>query len=200
MVRDYRIDLPARMIDCIRNARAPTAGDSVFANNEVHVIASARVSLEAAADRARSLGVQPLILSDSIEGEAKDIGRMHAALAREFEASPRLQSLSCCFPAERPQSVSELERTARGAETPSFFSRQHRSSRSRRRRGNGRGHRRNRRLGRQCRGAFCDGGTVARIRNAGGDARTFLAGHDAWSAFNLTGRSLRAGAYWYECQ
>lgn len=36
-------------------------------------------------------------------------------------------------------------------------------------------------------GAFCDGGTVARIRNAGGDARTFLAGHDAWSAFNLTG-------------
>lgn len=186
VIRDYRIDLPARMIDCIRNARAPTAGDSVFANNEVHVIASARVSLEAAADRARSLGVQPLILSDSIEGEAKDIGRMHAALAREFEASP---------PAPKP-----LVLLSGGETTVSIGAGTY-----------GKGGRNTEFLlsaaidlqgvdgvvamaadtdgidgSEDNAGAFCDGGTVARIRSAGGDARTFLAAHDAWSAFNLT--------------
>ncbi len=62
----------------------PKPSDATFAGHEVHVIASARVSLEAAAKLAVERGVEPLILSDCIEGEAKDIGRMHAALAREF--------------------------------------------------------------------------------------------------------------------
>jgi hydroxypyruvate reductase len=36
-------------------------------------------------------------------------------------------------------------------------------------------------------GAFCDGMTVARLREAGFDARAYLANNDAWSAFNATG-------------
>lgn len=86
-IRDYRIDLPQRIIESIRTAVASKPDDAVFARNDVHVIASARVFSEAAAALARSHGVHPLILSDSIEGEARDIGRMHAALAREFAAS-----------------------------------------------------------------------------------------------------------------
>jgi hydroxypyruvate reductase len=42
-------------------------------------------------------------------------------------------------------------------------------------------------------GAFCDGQTVARIRAAGGDARSFLSGHDAWSAFSLAGDLFAPG-------
>ena len=42
--------------------------------NEVHLIASAGVSLEAAAAEARRQGIEAVILSDSIEGEARDVG------------------------------------------------------------------------------------------------------------------------------
>ena len=57
--------------------------DPVFAGHEVRVIASARLSLEAAAARAEAEGIPAVILSDAIEGEARDVGRMHAAIARE---------------------------------------------------------------------------------------------------------------------
>jgi glycerate 2-kinase len=47
------------------------------------VIATAQQALEAAATTARAAGITPYILSDDIEGEARDIGMMHAALARQ---------------------------------------------------------------------------------------------------------------------
>ena len=42
-------------------------------------------------------------------------------------------------------------------------------------------------------GAFCDGGTAARIRTAGGEPRAHLARHDAWSAFSLSGDLFETG-------
>jgi glycerate 2-kinase len=62
---------------------APKPDHPFFANQQRHIIASAAVSLEAAAAKARALGIEAVILSDAIEGEARDIGRMHAAIARE---------------------------------------------------------------------------------------------------------------------
>ena len=44
-------------------------------------------SLKGAADRARVLGFSPLILSSSIEGETREVARVHAALAREVRAT-----------------------------------------------------------------------------------------------------------------
>ncbi|WP_425314484.1 glycerate kinase type-2 family protein [Rhizobium cremeum] len=188
IIRDYRIGLPASVVEFIGNERAPIPGDEAFAHNEVHVIASARVSLEAAAAQARKLGFQPLILSDSIEGEAKDIGRMHAALALEFSANAQGLSkpmvllsggettvtivggkygkggrnsellLSAAIDLQGAEGI-----TALAADTDGIDGSEDNA------------------------GAFCDGGTVARIRAAGGDARTYLAGHDAWSAFDLAG-------------
>jgi glycerate 2-kinase len=60
----------------------PKPGDARFAGHELRMIATPRQSLEAAAALARSAGVAAHILSDEIEGESRDIGRMHAALAR----------------------------------------------------------------------------------------------------------------------
>ena len=51
------------------------------ANNTV--VGSNRIALEAAAARARALGYRTLILSSEIEGETREIARMHAAIARE---------------------------------------------------------------------------------------------------------------------
>ena len=63
----------------------PKPGDMRFAANSHHVIATAQHALEAAAATARSHGIAAHILSDGIEGEARDIGLMHAALARQIQ-------------------------------------------------------------------------------------------------------------------
>jgi hydroxypyruvate reductase len=49
-----------------------------------HVIATAHNSLEAAATYIKSVGYQPIILGDTITGEARDVALMHAAIAREL--------------------------------------------------------------------------------------------------------------------
>jgi glycerate 2-kinase len=66
----------------------PKPGDAVFANNMVHLIATPQQSLEAAADLARAMGLHAYILSDELEGESREVGKVHAALARTAAQRP----------------------------------------------------------------------------------------------------------------
>jgi hydroxypyruvate reductase len=90
-VRDYSIDLPPKIQAFLDTAPedAPSPDDPLFERNEVHVIASAAKSLEAAAARAHLEGVSTAILSDSIEGEAREVAKVHAAIAREVASKSR---------------------------------------------------------------------------------------------------------------
>jgi hydroxypyruvate reductase len=88
-IDNYRLDLPKRMRDTIATVQAPLLNDPVFKGHRARLIGSARFSLEAAAQRARALGIPAMILSDAIEGEAADIARMHAAIAREIALRDR---------------------------------------------------------------------------------------------------------------
>src|SRR5690606_37022111 len=85
LVSLYGLDLPPAVSQLLAGDLnpAPRPADPVFAGNSVSIIASAALSLEAAAAHARNLGLTPHILSDAIEGEARDVARVHAALARE---------------------------------------------------------------------------------------------------------------------
>ena len=51
------------------------------------VIGGNRKALAAACERARALGYNTLLLASTIEGETRDVGRMHAAIAREIRTS-----------------------------------------------------------------------------------------------------------------
>ncbi|TWG88174.1 glycerate 2-kinase [Cupriavidus gilardii J11] len=62
----------------------PKPGDSRFAGHRSVMLATAQQALEAAAARARALGVDAHILSDCIEGEARDVALVHAAVARQI--------------------------------------------------------------------------------------------------------------------
>lgn len=97
IIEQYRLDLPAAMIAHLHSpaADAPKPDDPIFAHHTHHIIASAGVSLEAAADLARSYGVTPHILSDAIEGEARDVALVHAALAREVAVHDRPFTKPC---------------------------------------------------------------------------------------------------------
>ena len=54
-----------------------------LANTSTAIIATPQLSLEAAADVARQAGVTPLILGDALEGEAREVGRVMAGIARQ---------------------------------------------------------------------------------------------------------------------
>jgi len=60
----------------------PKPGDARFAGHGVRMIATPQDSLEAAAALARAHGLDAHILSDAIEGESREVGKVHAALAR----------------------------------------------------------------------------------------------------------------------
>ncbi len=80
----YRIAVPAPVRAALENGtlETPDPQDAAFAGNEVHLIATPQQSLEAAAAAARAAGLAAHILSDEIEGESREVGKVHAALAR----------------------------------------------------------------------------------------------------------------------
>ena len=64
----------------------PKAGSPIFANVENRVIATAHQSLEAAAACWKAAGVHPILLGDTVTGEAREVAKVHAALVREIVA------------------------------------------------------------------------------------------------------------------
>lgn len=190
----YGMKLPAAVMAHINSpaADAPRADDSRFSRNEVHLIASAGVSLEAAAAEARRHGIEAVILSDSIEGEAREVGGVHAAIAREVATRNR--------PFRKPVLVLS------GGETTVTL------------RAKGKGGRNSEFLlafaigisgmdgihalaadtdgidgSEDNAGAFADGSTVSRMRATGVDAKAMLAGNNAWTAFNVVGDLFMPG-------
>ena len=81
----YAIEVPVHVRSALERGEleTPKPGDPAFAGNVVHLIATPQQSLEAAAARARAAGIAAHILSDAVEGESRDVGRVHAALARQ---------------------------------------------------------------------------------------------------------------------
>ncbi len=62
----------------------PKHGDPAFARTQNLIVGSNRLAVEAADAHARELGFRAMILSTSVEGETRDVARMHAAIAREI--------------------------------------------------------------------------------------------------------------------
>jgi glycerate 2-kinase len=65
----------------------PKPGDPLFRRVRNRIVGSNRLALRAAAERARALGYKTLVLASGIEGETREVARMHAAIARELVES-----------------------------------------------------------------------------------------------------------------
>jgi hydroxypyruvate reductase len=85
IVRRYGIELPPHVLAVLESGRGESIkpGDPRLEASEVRMIATPQMALEAAARVARDAGVTPYILGDSIEGEARDVGKVMAAIARQ---------------------------------------------------------------------------------------------------------------------
>ena len=85
LVKRYGMNLPPSAITVLESGRGESIkpGDARLARTETHLITTPQMALEAAAQVARTAGITPYILGDSIEGEARDVGKVMAGLARQ---------------------------------------------------------------------------------------------------------------------
>ncbi len=116
IVRRWGIDLPdaAR-----RRLSAPQAGEGPA--GEVHVIASAQIALEAAAEVCREAGVTPLILGDAIEGEAREVGRVMAGIARQVARHGQPAAAPVCLLSGGETTVTVRGQAGRGGRCSEFL-------------------------------------------------------------------------------
>jgi hydroxypyruvate reductase len=84
ILQRYGIEVPGAIMSLLEQGalETPKPGDPVFAGQSVHMIATPQQSLEAAAAEVRAAGLEAHILSDEMEGESREVGKVHAALAR----------------------------------------------------------------------------------------------------------------------
>ncbi|MBU1276882.1 MAG: glycerate kinase [Proteobacteria bacterium] len=75
----------------------PKPGDSAMDGVTNLIVSSNRMAIDQAVAQARKLGYTPMLLSTTIEGETKDVARMHAAMAREVLASGNPLPPPCCL-------------------------------------------------------------------------------------------------------
>lgn len=194
LVKQYGLALPEAALRHLNSpaADAPHPGDVVFSRNSHHIIASASVSLEAAADIARSHGLEAHILSDSIEGEAREVASVHAALAREVAVRNRPFRKPAVLLSGGETTVTLRQKGGRGGRNGEFALAFAMAV-------NGHditalaadtdgidGSEDNA-------GAFVDGETVRRLRAAGLDARALLDGNDSFSGFSTIGDIFHTG-------
>jgi hydroxypyruvate reductase len=97
IVRRYGIEPPREVLEHLESGRGESVkpGDPRLKHAKVRTIATPQMALEAAASVARAAGMAAHILSDSIEGEARDVGKVLAAVALQVAARGQPVSAPC---------------------------------------------------------------------------------------------------------
>lgn len=85
ILEKYKIKPSIKILHHLSEAKeeTPKPGDVLFGCNKTALIATPQLALEAAAERAQKSGITPLILGDAIEGEAREVARMHAGITNQ---------------------------------------------------------------------------------------------------------------------
>jgi len=81
----------------VPRVETPKPGDPLFERVRNVIIGSNALSVDAAAAKAKELGYRPLVLSTTIEGETKDVARMHVQIAREVQRAGRPVAPPACI-------------------------------------------------------------------------------------------------------
>lgn len=192
-IDQYKIEVRSQVRDFLAATEgAPFPEDPRLARNRVYVIASSGVSLTAAAETARRIGVNALVLSDAIEGEARDVGMFHAAIASQIERDNQglARPIVLLSGGETTVTVRGKGKGGRNSEFLLAFARRIAGSAA---------------ItalsadtdgidgSEDNAGAFADGKTIAELVARGLDTRALLDDNDSWTAFNAINSLFRPG-------
>jgi len=85
ILHQYEIEVPDNVLKWLNSAESetPKSDHPAFANTTFTMIATPQQSLDAAAECARNADIPVMILSDCIEGESREVAKVHAAIARQ---------------------------------------------------------------------------------------------------------------------
>lgn len=119
----YRIEVPDAARRGLESGafETPKPGDPRFAGHAVHMIATPQQSLEAAAALAREAGIAAHILSDEIEGESREVGKVHAALARAVARRGMPFAKPCVILSGGETTVTVASKGGRGGRATEFL-------------------------------------------------------------------------------
>ena len=97
IVRRYGIDVPPAVLHLLESGEGESVkpGDKRLARAETRIVAAPQQALEAAAQVARDAGYPAFILGDALEGEASDVGAVHAGIARQVAERDQPVSAPC---------------------------------------------------------------------------------------------------------
>ncbi len=85
VIDKYGLDVPSQVRTHLESdaAETPKPGDARLAGSRIEMVATPQDALEAAASVIADAGYRPLILGNAIEGEARDVALVHAAMAKQ---------------------------------------------------------------------------------------------------------------------
>ena len=91
VINKYQINPPQKVQSLLESGldETPKPDDQAFINTEQFIIARPQFSLDAAAEVARQAGIEVIMMSDCLEGEAREVARTHASMARTTDG-PKL--------------------------------------------------------------------------------------------------------------
>ncbi len=196
ILEKYRIwsKLPrsVRQIVSSEIAETPKPGDKIFHKTQNVIVGSNALAVDAAAREARRLGFHTLVLSTFLEGEAREVARVHASITKEIRASGRPVKPPACvitggettvtvrgqgqggrnqeFALAAALAIAGLRDTVilsggtDGSDGPTVAA-----------------------------GAIADGTTVTRAETLGHNAAAFLANNDSYSFFDALGDLVKTG-------
>ena len=120
ILRRYGIEVPQAVEIALQAGRleTPKPGDAAFSGHGLHLIATPQQSLQAAADAARAAGIAAYILSDEIEGESREVAKVHAAMARAVAKGQGAFQKPCVILSGGETTVTIRPRAPGAADTP----------------------------------------------------------------------------------
>jgi hydroxypyruvate reductase len=195
LIKDYDIQLPPDLRAFLQTAPEPPKPHAAeFAKNKTMMVASASRSLAAAAEHAELMGVTAHILSDAIEGESREVAKVHAGIATFASQGKGPFQRPCVILSGGETTVTIGSATpGRGGRNAEFllsFARAISGTR-----------------GITClaadtdgidgtqanAGGWVDGTTISRIVAAGQDPAALLKAHDSWAALNAASCLFETG-------
>ncbi len=123
IIRRYRIEIPLAATELLNNDIHETVkpGDKCFDGHETVMLSRPQDSLEAAAKVARDLGINPVILGDAIEGEAREVAIVHAGIAHQVANHGQPAARPCVLLSGGETTVTVRAKGGRGGRNSEFL-------------------------------------------------------------------------------